>query len=134
MRAIFLPKDEFAESKHWRLNRDSTTRGKEKIVDTSLTLSYGKIISLGFDRVARETASEIHNVTKDQLMELANIYSTEKTTNSEEYVKSTLKNSAFCMSERASQLLSEWREEMLKDVDENMDPSPILSFHCIEHV
>lgn len=67
-------------------------------------------------------------------MELANIYSTDKTTNSEEYVKSTLKNSAFCMSERASQLLSEWREEMLKDVDENMDPSPILRFHCMEHI
>lgn len=40
--------DEIAESKHWRLNRDGTTRGKQKIVDTSLTLSYGKIISLGF--------------------------------------------------------------------------------------
>lgn len=53
------------------ISRDGTTRKKEKILDTSITLSTGEVMSLGFTKVARETAEVINNVTKNQMTELA---------------------------------------------------------------
>ena len=52
---------------NWGLNRDGTTRRKQKILDTSVTLDTGDVISLGFSRVAHETAVTINNITKQHL-------------------------------------------------------------------
>ena len=51
--------------KNWGLHRDGTSRRKQKILDTSVALDSGDIISLGFDRVAHETAAVINSVTKN---------------------------------------------------------------------
>ncbi|KAL3841605.1 hypothetical protein ACJMK2_019722 [Sinanodonta woodiana] len=72
----------------WGLNRDGTTRKKKKIVDTSITLESGDVISLGFTRVAHENARTIHDVTKKHITELAQLKS--ETSSSEEQMKNTV--------------------------------------------
>jgi len=52
--------------KNWGLNRNATTRRKQKILDTAIALDSGDIISLGFNRVAHETAAAITDVTARQ--------------------------------------------------------------------
>ena len=42
---------------NWGINRDGTTRRKQKILNTSVTLDTGDVISLGFSRVAHTATS-----------------------------------------------------------------------------
>ena len=62
-------------AKSWGLNRDGTTRQKKKILDTSVTLDSGDVMSLGFTRVAHETAKTIHHVTVRHLEQLSDLQS-----------------------------------------------------------
>ncbi|CAC5358700.1 unnamed protein product [Mytilus coruscus] len=61
------------QSENWGLNRDGTTRRKIKIVDTTITLDSGNVMSLGFNRIAHETAATITKVTQGHLSELAGL-------------------------------------------------------------
>lgn len=49
--------DEVAVTEQWVLNRDSTTKRNQKIPDTSITLLSRSIISLGLNRVSKETTN-----------------------------------------------------------------------------
>ena len=108
-------------AENWGINRDGTTRRKQKILDTSVTLDTGDVISLGFSRVAHETAATINNVTKQHMSELADTQGNLETSpaGSEDYIKRTLSNLAFTMSDRdsneklADKLLTEWRDSVL---------------------
>jgi hypothetical protein len=119
-------------SSSWGLGRDGTTRRKQKIVDTAITLDSGENISLGFTRVAKENSDTIQKVTEEQLNELSTI------NNDPEYLTETLSKLAFTMSDRAAnekkadQLLDEWREQMLKDYGGSIDD--VHHFHCMAHV
>ena len=95
-----------SETENWGLSRDGTTRRKQKIVDTSITLATGEILSLGFDRVAHETADTINTVTKKHVQELADLNSTvnqvkesEQQTDPEIFLKRSLEKLAFTMSD-----------------------------------
>ncbi|KAL3831421.1 hypothetical protein ACJMK2_023172 [Sinanodonta woodiana] len=48
--------EKFNKAENGSLGRDGTTRKKKKIVDTSITLDSGDVISLGLDRVYKENA------------------------------------------------------------------------------
>ncbi|KAG1653601.1 hypothetical protein GQR58_025470 [Nymphon striatum] len=61
---------EEADDENIEYSRDGTTRKKQKIVDTSVTLDLGDVMSLGFTRVASETAETIQSVTQNQMIEL----------------------------------------------------------------
>ncbi|XP_053381945.1 uncharacterized protein LOC128549357 [Mercenaria mercenaria] len=127
------------------LNRDGTSRKKQKIVDTSVTLDTGDVMSLGFTRVAHESAKTINSVTKNSIDELAKLNSTfcsdknDTANTNEEYIRNTLHKLAFSMSDRASnekladKLLDEWRDEVLETC-ENKDKTTVKHFHCMAHV
>ena len=128
---------------NWGLNRDGTTRRKQKILDTSVTLNSGDIISLGFNRVAHETAATINDVTKKHLLELADMHTLSSEApnpevHKEEYVARSLQKLAFTMSDRASneklatKLLNDWRDETLQNFEG--DVKTVHSFHCMAHV
>ena len=122
------------------LNRDGTTRKKEKIVDTSVTIDTGDVMSLGFTRVAHETAKTINSVTKNNICELAQLNEICTNVNNgnsvEEFIRNTLNKLAFSMSDRASnekladKLLDEWRDEVLANC-ENEDKTTVKHFHCM---
>jgi hypothetical protein len=59
--------EKLSETANWGLSHSGTTRRKRKILDSSVTLASGDIMSL----VSRETAVEINNTTKQHLYELA---------------------------------------------------------------
>ncbi|XP_045190091.2 uncharacterized protein LOC123547228 [Mercenaria mercenaria] len=129
-----------SETENWGLNRDGTTRRKQKILDTSVTLASGDILSLGFTRVAHETAETINNMTKDHVTELATLNQCLSTDESvEHFVKESLGKLAFTMSDRASnekkadRLLDEWRDEVLSNCGETQQDK-VLHFHCMAHV
>ncbi|XP_045173195.2 uncharacterized protein LOC123534827 [Mercenaria mercenaria] len=124
--------DKLEQTTNWGLGRDGTTRRKEKIVDTAITLASGDNISLGFTRVARETADTIQKVTEQHLNELC------ATKQNPDYLVETIQKLAFTMSDRASnekradQLLDEWRDTMLRDYGGN--ENDVHHFHCMAHV
>ena len=128
-------------AENWGINRDGTTRRKQKILDTSVTLDTGDVISLGFSRVAHETAVTINSITKQHMGELADTQVNHETSpaGSEDYIKRTLSNLAFTMSDRASnekladKLLTEWRDAVLNDCDEDQKKK-VHHFHCMAHV
>ena len=93
--------DQLVNSPGWGLHCDGTSRRKQKILDTSVTLESGDVMSLGFTRVSKETAVEIHNVTTEHLKELATLYE-DSNSDQKDYVKETLKKLAFTMSDRAA--------------------------------
>ena len=98
----FLSK-KLSEADSWGINRDGTTRRKQKKVDTAVTLDSGKTVSLGFNRVAHESAVTIHDITKSHLNELADMNTTtDKDTSSEEYIKLSLEKLAYTTSDRVS--------------------------------
>ncbi|CAG2245173.1 unnamed protein product [Mytilus edulis] len=97
------------QSENWGLNRDGTTRGKIKIVDTTITLDSGSVMSLGFHRIAHETAATITKVTQGHLSELSGLNVTKKSfppqdvrENAADYVARSLGKLAYTMSDRAS--------------------------------
>ncbi|KAL4219419.1 Piwi-like protein 1 [Mactra antiquata] len=131
---------QLSETENWGLNRDGTTRKKQKILDTTITLSSGDVLSLGFNRVAHETAETINNVTKNHMNELANVNANmNKGVSTDSFVKTSLEKLAFTMSDRASnekkadRLLDNWRDEVLKVCDETQHLE-VLHFHCMAHV
>lgn len=134
--------EQLAETENWGLNRDGTTRRKKKILDTTVTLSSGDILSLGFNVVAHETAEAINNITKRHVTELATLHSNIHDENSdvETYIKSSLTKLAFTMSDRASnekkadRLLDEWRDRLLNDCKDDRQHPKVLHFHCMAHV
>ena len=143
----FLAKTYISEKidkcENWGLSRDGTSRRKQKILDTSVTLDSGDIISLGFNRVAHETAATITDVTKNHLRELGDMHSTSSNVENfeqhkEEFVARSLQKLAFTMSDRASneklanKLLNDWREEVLQRFEG--DIQTVHSFHCMAHV
>lgn len=110
------------------ISRDGTTRKKEKILDTSITLSTGEVMSLGFTKVARETAEVINNVTKNQMTELAETVADadenctkEQKKKTVQFIAKSLEKLSFTMSDRASnekladKLLNEWRDSVLEN-------------------
>ena len=128
---------------NWGLSRDGTSRRKQKILDTSVTLDSGDIIILGFNRVANETAATITDVTKNHLRELGDMHSTSSNVENfeqhkEEFVARSLQKLAFTMSDRASnenlanKLLNDWREKILQSFEG--DIQTVHSFHCMAHV
>ena len=103
------------------ISRDGTTRKKDKIIDTSITLDTGEVMSLGFTKVARETAEVINNVTKKHMTELAHTVvvsknKVEKENDINHFIAESLLKLSFTMSDRANNekladtLLSEWRD------------------------
>ncbi|XP_052282199.1 uncharacterized protein LOC127879423 [Dreissena polymorpha] len=136
----FIAKSFLAEklenSQSWGLGRDGTTRRKQKIVDTSITLDNGEIASLGFTRIANETAQTIQNVTKEQLSELGSLNGN----SSEDFIVSSLAKLAFTMSDRASnekladKLLNKWRDDLLKNCSSETEVKSVKNFHCMAHV
>lgn len=66
----------FLVSDHWGCHRDGTMRKKQKLLDTTIALDSGRVMSLGFSRVHRETGQAIADVTKQHLQELAAVHST----------------------------------------------------------
>ncbi|KAL3848471.1 hypothetical protein ACJMK2_019325 [Sinanodonta woodiana] len=124
----FIAKAYIAEKidncKNWGLNRDGTSRRKQKIIDTAVTLDNGEIASLGFTHVSRETAKIITDVTKNHLIEIADIRSNSfRKHHNEDFIVNSLAKLAFKMSDRASnekladKLLNKWRDEMLKSCE-----------------
>ncbi|XP_045159232.2 uncharacterized protein LOC123524811 [Mercenaria mercenaria] len=136
------------ESSTWGLSRDGTTRKKKKILDTTVTLDDGKVISLGFTQVSRETASAITDVTKSHLKELSKAHEAVSSSQSnledinisEEFIVNSLEKLAFTMSDRAAnekladKLLTEWRENMLLRCRSETEVSSVKHFHCMAHV
>ncbi|CAC5420858.1 unnamed protein product [Mytilus coruscus] len=135
------------QSENWGLNRDGTTRRKIKIVDTTITLDSGNVMSLGFNRIAHETAATITKVTQGHLSELAGLNVAKKSIppqyvreNAADYVARSLEKLAYTMSDRASNeklantLLNEWRDEILLNFELNGDKQTVHSFHCMAHV
>lgn len=115
-------------------------REENKILDTSVTLNSGDIISLGFNRVAHETAATINDVTKKHFLELADMHTLSSEApnpevHKEEYVARSLQKLAFTMSDRASneklatKLLNDWRDETLQNFEG--DVKTVHSFHCM---
>lgn len=114
----------------------------KKIVDTAISFASGEIFSLGFNRIAHETAVTINHVTKSHVQELANLNTTaeiENETSPELYVRTSLEKLAFTMSDcasnekKADRLLDMWRDEVIGQCDENEHPK-VLHFHCMAHV
>jgi hypothetical protein len=117
----------------------------KKIVDTSVTLDTGDILSLGFTKVANETAAIITEVTKFHLKELAEIHTeninecSSKHEITEDYILSFLHKLAFTMSDRASNeklaknKLTSWRDDVLK-CDNEQEKKTVKHFHCMPHV
>jgi len=98
-------------------------------------LDTGDIISLGFNRIAKENAETINQVTKNHLQELATL---NDSGNETEYVAKALSKLSFTMSDRASnekladKMLDEWRDKMLANYDCNKEI--VQHFHCMAHV
>ena len=63
------------ETSYWGGNKDGTSRRKEQILDTGITLPSGKMISLGFTKIAHENSDTIVQVFKSKLNEIAAAYS-----------------------------------------------------------
>ncbi|XP_045169684.2 uncharacterized protein LOC123532337 [Mercenaria mercenaria] len=129
---------QLSETENWGLHRDGTSRKKQKLLDTSVRLASRETVSLGFNRVAHETAATINSVTKEHLSELADLHSNIKTGESEEdYIKNSLKKLSYTMSDRAANekkadtLLDEWRSEVLDNTDSH---EQVHHFHCMAHV
>jgi hypothetical protein len=106
--------EKLAGTSRWRLNRDGTTRNKQKILDTctTITLSSGEVMSLGFTRVSHETAAAVNNTTKEHFSELASIQNDVNTVQ-QNFIRSSLEKLGYCMSDRAAnekanQLLASW--------------------------
>ena len=100
--------EKLEQSENWGLNQ-GTTRRKIKIVDTSITLNSGDVMSLGFNTVAHETARSITQVIKSHLSELAdlNISLKDNSENmkeekTQEYIIESLEKLAYTVSDRAS--------------------------------
>lgn len=132
--------EKLAETENWGLNRDGTTRKKQKLLDTSVTLSSGEVYSLGFSRVAHETAETIQSVTENHLVELGKMNSaTNQNSCTETFITESLKKLAFTMSDRASnekkaaRLLDEWRDEILSQCPDQ-EKTSVHHFHCMAHV
>ena len=129
------------KAENWGLGRDGTTRKKQKIVDTSITLDSGDVISLGFNRVYKENAISINNVTKSHLKELGKLHANmvkEETEDEATFVARSLEKLSYTMSDRASneklanKLLEEWRDDVLKDF--KGDKGIVHHFYCMAHV
>jgi hypothetical protein len=132
------------ESEHWGLNRDDTSRQKKKLLDTSVTLSNGEIISLGFTLVCHEDAKIINKVTKEHLEELAKLNSSKNNTSSvpdeqQDYVVRVVERLAFTMSYRAAnkkltiKLLAERRDELIEEFRGN-DASIVHTWYIVSTV
>ena len=139
--------EKLEQSENWGLNRDGTTRRKIKIVDTSITLNSGDVMSLGFNTVAHETARSITQVTKSHLSELADLNislkddsENMKEEKTQEYIIESLEKLAYTVSDRASNeklantLLNEWRDDVLKNSENDAAKQAVHSFHCMVHV
>ena len=142
------------KSENWGLQRDGTSRQKKKLFDTSVTLSNGEVVSLGFTRVAHETTKAINQVTKQHLEELSNLNEMKYKANNvpqediPQFIPATLAKLAFTMSDRASnekladRYLNEWREEeldmwrdeVLGRCQGEQEVQVVHSFHCMAHV
>jgi hypothetical protein len=139
--------EKLEQSENWGLNRDGTTRRKIKIVDTSITLNSGDVMSLGFNTVAHETARSITQVTKSHLSELADLNvslkddsENMKEEKTQEYIIESLEKLAYTRSDRASNeklantLLNEWPYDVLKNSEIDAAKQAVHSFHCMAHV
>ena len=133
--------EKLSHTDSWGLNRDGTTRKKHKLLDTSITLSSGEAMSLGFTRVSRETAVEINNTTKEHLNELANIQvNLHEEGNAQDYIRESFEKMAFTMSDwaatekKANEDLSNWRDDLLHQCDRDNDRNEVLHFYCMAHV
>ena len=96
-------------------------------------------MSLGFNRVAHETAAAINDVTKSHIHELTDLHSiVDREETPEHYITTSLEKLAFTMSDRASnekkadKLLDEWRDQVLEQNTEI--PNKVHHFHCMAHV
>ena len=96
-------------------------------------------MSLGFKRVAHETAVTIHDVTKSHLHELAELHSNMKCHDTPEiYITTSLGKLAFSMSDRAgnekkaNQPLDEWRDDALQQFSD--PPSKVHHFYCMAYI
>ena len=156
--------NQIESTQSWGLSRDGTTRKKKKIVDTSVTLDSGGIISLGFTYVAHETAKVINEVTKNHLTELADLHekcklpenhqltpkrhpmneenetvTTPKRSISNDFIVTSLNKLAYTMSDRASneKLADKLLDNWRNEILENCNDEQTKSvqhFHCMAHV
>ena len=128
--------EKLTECSNWGLNKDGTTRKKQKLLDTTVTLDSGKTVSLGFRRVANETSETISNITKCHIEELAKVAVED---DPESFIQSILQKLSFYMSDRAANekksnvLLDEWRSEMLSNFPNGKEPQVVHHFFCMLH-
>ena len=131
------------EADHWGINKDGTMRRKRKLLDTTVTLDSGEIMSLGFTRVLSETSENIAETTKEHLTELgsaASHESHEQDKTQDDFVRDSLAKLSFYMSDRAAneakadRLLTDWRDSVLDHGDNTTEPGAVHSFKCMAHV
>ena len=131
---------------NWGLTRDGTTKRKQKILDTSVTLATRDVISLGFSRVSHETALTINDITIQHVSELADVHrqlvsdqDTGTPTSNDEYLRNSLSKLAFTMNDQASnekladKLLEEWRDSVLLSCEDE-EEKKVHHFHCMASV
>ncbi|KAH3826899.1 uncharacterized protein LOC127832644 [Dreissena polymorpha] len=125
---------------NWGLHRDGTSRKRKKIIDTSVTLDSGEVMSLGFTSVSSETAASITNVTQTHLSELSELHGAVNQIVDQDYIITSLKKLSFTMSDRAAneklanKLLNNWRTELLGQCEHENDVASVKNFHCMAHV
>lgn len=123
-------REKIARCKSFGVHKDGTTRRKVKILDTSVKTDTGETFCLGWSSVTSETGEAIANEAKDKLEELAST--------SDEGMLELLKKMEYFMSDRAAnerksnRLLEDWRDECLKDCDE--EKKKVHHLFCSAHV
>ena len=140
---------QLTQTEHWGLARDGTQRKKRKVLDTSVVLDTGDILPLGFTRVAHEDSETIVKVSQRNLHELNEVKNAfdsrgaldiRETIERKNLIVTCLEKLSFFMTDRAAneklanKKLSNWRDDILKDVQTNYEKDSIHSMYCMAHV
>ena len=86
-------------NKEYDLHTDGTSKNTKKYVGFQVTLEDKKMLSLGFDPVARENVQTVLDLTVNKLSELALLYSPD---DSAHQLKNMLRNMVGIMTDRAN--------------------------------
>ena len=131
MRRFYIEKLKSASS--WGLHKDGTTRQKVKILDTTIRLSDGEVLPLGFTAVSTETSKKIQETSVSALQDLAS-YS-----NDEHFLEELCSKLTYFMSDRAAneklanKMIEEWRDSIL-DAQQPQNKVKVHHFFCMAHI
>lgn len=126
------------ETPNWGVNKDGTSRRKEQILDTGITLGSGKMLSLGFTKIASEDSDTIVRVLKDKMQELSDAHS-HGSESKDNFLKDVMTKLSFLMSDRASnekasnRKLCEWRDTLLESATSESHDQIVHHFFCMAH-